>query len=74
MNTLYAHCIEGGFTFGMDAVTPVTFEFSNRQRKRRVYRSFKVEKPSKKQVEYARSHHRVFLTLQQLRATMAALQ
>ena len=39
----YAYALvldDGGFTYGMDARTPVTFEFSQRDRKRGVYTSY----------------------------------
>ena len=33
---------DGGFSFGMDSVTPVRFVFSNRDRTRGIYRSFEL--------------------------------
>ncbi|NDF50549.1 MAG: hypothetical protein EB116_10785 [Betaproteobacteria bacterium] len=44
-NMKYAYALvldDGGFTYGMDARTPVTFEFSQRDRKRGVYTSYQL--------------------------------
>ena len=74
MQTLYAHVIDdGGFTFGMDAVTPVSFELSARPRRRGVYTTFVVQKPSRAQAEYAHANPCVVASLTELRARMRAL-
>jgi len=44
-NMKYAYALvldDGGFTYGMDARTPVTFQFSQRDRKRGVYTSYQL--------------------------------
>ena len=73
MKKIYCHVMDdGGFTFGMDDRTPVSWEFSSRPRKH-VYRTFVIENPTLAAQAFVKMRPVTVRTYQEIRAMFKVL-